>query len=74
MGTAALFKIFEDAAVELVDVFEAGTLHEGSGLFAADATGAKHHEGPLFHFLWETGDRIGKLTKVVDVRRDRPVK
>ena len=74
MGTAALFKIFEDAAVELVDVFEAGPLHKRSGLFTADATGAKHHEGALFHFLRETGDRVGKLTEVVNVGRDRATK
>ena len=43
--TADFFKVFEDAALELVHALDADLLHVDRGLFAADAAGAERHDG-----------------------------
>ena len=57
MRAAAFLEIFQDAAVELENIFEAFALHERPGLFAADAAGAKHHDGLLLHRGGQLGAR-----------------
>ena len=42
---AAVFEIFQNTAVELVDVGETLALHQRTGFFAADAAGAKQDNG-----------------------------
>lgn len=47
---AAFFEaVVDDAAVELVDIFEAAFFEDGGVEFAADASGAVHHD---WGFLW----------------------
>jgi hypothetical protein len=41
MGSADLFEIFENAAVELIDVLEAVLQHQGGRLLAADSARAE---------------------------------
>ena len=71
VGAAAFLEIFQDAAVELVDVFEAGELHERAGFFAADAAGAEQDEGAVFEFRGQALDGVGEFAEVVDVRNGR---
>src|SRR5579863_271391 len=38
------FEIFEDAALQMIDLVQALGLEEGGGLFAANAAGAEHRD------------------------------
>ncbi len=51
VSSAALFEVFEDPAVKLVDFFKPFIFHERAGFFTADATGAEHDHGLIFEFL-----------------------
>ena len=63
------FEVLQNAAVQLVDLAEAGLLHEWSRLFAPDAAGAKHHDRLLLEFVGQRGHRGRKVTKVTDTNR-----
>ena len=66
MRAAALLEIFEDAAVELENVFESGAFHEGRGFFAADAAGAERDDGLILEFGGKFGDGFGEIAEVID--------
>src|SRR5690606_14255824 len=68
---AAFLEVFEDAAVELENVFEALASQEGRGFFAADAAGAKGDDGPGFQLGGQAADGLGEFAKVFDVGRER---
>ena len=68
---AAFLKVFQDAAIELMNLFEALHLHEGSGLLAADAAGAKHHDRLVLQLFGQLTHRIGKFAEGADIRIDR---
>ncbi len=71
---AALFEIFQDAAVELMNVFKAGALHERPRLLAANAAGAEHHQGSLLEFLGQALHGVGEFPEVIDMRDDGAAK
>ena len=62
-------KVFEDAAVELVDLFEALLLHERTSLFATDAAGAKHDHRLVFELGGQPFHGGGEIAEVVDAGR-----
>jgi len=64
---AAVGEVFEDAAIELVDVGEAFAFEEGSGFFAADAAGTEGDDGLIFEGSGEAGDGGGEVAEVFDV-------
>ena len=74
MGPAAFLEILQDTAIELIDVFETGLLHERPGFFATDPARAKHHDGLLFHCRRQLAHSLGKLTEVIDPGGQRTVK
>ncbi len=71
---AALLEIFQDAAIELEDVEETFPLHVGTGLFAANAARAKHHDRVLLHPGGKFPHRIRELAKMVEAQDLRAAK
>ena len=71
MRAAAFFEIFQDAAIELVDILDAGLLHEDGGLFTANAAGAKAHDGFASQFLAVVHHGLWKLGELVNAPTDR---
>ena len=74
MGAAALFKVLQNAAVELIDVAKALALQVGGRFFAANAACAKGHDRPLFQLRRQLTDGRRKVAEVVDVDRHRVLK
>ena len=74
VGTPAVFEVFQDASIELMDVPKALAFHVGPRLFAAYAAGAKHHHRLVFEGFGKFGDRLGKIPEMVDARRARAAK
>ncbi len=68
---AADFKVFQDAAFELVHLPKAGLLHIGASLFATNAARAKHDDGFGLDFFRKLIHRAGKVTEVIDSYRHR---
>lgn len=66
MGAATFLEIFEDAAIELENIFEAGFLHEGRGFFAANAAGAERDDGLILKFGGQIGDGFGEIAEMID--------
>ena len=60
------FKVFQDAAVQLVDVFQAFFAHQNGGLFTADTAGAKAHHGLVFQFIQVAAQCIRKFSELGD--------
>ena len=71
MRAATFLEIFQDAAVELENIFETFALHERSGLLAPDAARAEHHDGLLFHGGWQLADGVGKIPEMIHANRQR---
>jgi hypothetical protein len=67
---ATFLKIFENAPIELMDVPEALAFHVGARLLTTNAAGTKHDDGLIFEGLWKLGDRLGKITKMVNACGD----
>src|SRR5580692_13034044 len=44
LGLRHVFQIFQDSALEVIDLGEAAREQIGAGLFTADAAGAKHRD------------------------------
>ena len=63
------FEVLQNAAIELIDLAEPGLLHEGAGLLAPDAAGAKHHDRLVLELVGERGHRGRKVAKVTDPNR-----
>jgi len=64
-----LFEVFEDAALEVVDLGKAFPEEEGGDLLAADATGAKHGDlavGGGVEVLADVGDEVGESVELGD--------
>jgi len=49
VGAAALFEIFQDAAVELVEVLKPFAFQERPRFLTSDSAGAKHDDGRCFN-------------------------
>ena len=68
---AAFLKIFQDAPVELENLFETFALHERPGLFAADAARAKHDDRLLLHRGRQFANGLGEITEMIHANRQR---
>src|SRR5690606_15777232 len=66
-----LFEIFQDAALEMVDLVEALLLHEGGRLLAADAAGAVHGDLRLVVQAGIAPHPVRELAECLRVRIDR---
>jgi len=67
MFTAHLFEVFEDAAVQLENLFEALFLHEWAGFLASDTSGAEHHHGLGFKHGIQFLHGGWKVAEVIDL-------
>src|SRR5882757_5781433 len=65
------FEVFQDAALEVVDLLKAARQQIGTGLFAADAAGAEHRDPAVLLRIEFAGDEIPELPKTLDPRIDR---
>ena len=74
MRAAAFLEVFQDAAVELMDVAETLALHVWACLLAANAAGAKHHHRLVFERFGDFGDRFWEIAEMVDARREGAAK
>ena len=63
---SAFFEVFEDAALQLIDLLEPLHLHKGAGLLAADAARAEHHNRLLLHRCGQLGHGSGELSERID--------
>ena len=70
-----ILEIFQDAALQVIDLVEPHILHQRAGLLAADASGAEH--GQLFRPV-RIGRQLrgpfGKFAKAVGLRVDGAIK
>src|ERR1700743_44269 len=57
------FEIAQDAALEVIDFGKAARQQIGTGLFAADATGAEHRDAPVFCRIEMPRGEIPELAK-----------
>ncbi len=67
---AAVLEVFQDAAIELEDVFEALALHVRTRFFAADATSTEHDNGFVLKVLGKAADSFGEVAEVVNAGGD----
>ena len=72
--TTAFLEVFQDTAIELMDVPKTLAFHVGARLFTAYAAGAEHHHGLVIEGFGKFGDRLGKIPEMVDAGRERPAK
>ena len=70
MGVTILFKVLQDAAIELVNIRYAGFLHQDGGLFAANATGAKADDRLALELptVRQLAKRLGAGSAFLDVK------
>src|SRR5262249_50383352 len=73
VGSAALFEILEDSAIELKDLLEPLALHERAGFFTANSAGTEHDDRPLFHFIGKCPYGFRELPKLIDIQCERVV-
>jgi hypothetical protein len=66
MRTANFLEIFQNAAIELIHAVKADFLHVDRGFFAADAAGAKGHDGFAGQRIAVAGDDGGEVAELVD--------
>src|SRR5690606_11890685 len=71
MRATAFFEIFQNAAIELDDLFKATAFHERTGFLTANAAGAEHYDGLLFKFRWQFFDGLREIAKMIDANRQR---
>src|ERR1700704_5122345 len=64
------FQIFQDAALEVIDLGKAARQQKGAGLFAADAAGAEHRDPPMFCRIEILCGKILELSKARDAGID----
>ena len=72
MVPADLLEVFQDTAVELVDILVAEALHIRTGFLATDTTGTEHHDGPILEVGRKVGGRPRKIPEVPDRGCQRP--
>src|SRR6478752_1050620 len=68
-----LFQIFENAALEVIDLGKATCEQVRARLLAADAAGAEHRDFAVFGGIELLGRKIFELAKAPDARVDRAV-
>src|SRR5687768_16986154 len=65
------FEVFEDAALEMIDLGKAACEQPGTGLFAADAAGAEHRDFLMLRWVEPVRSEILELPEVRDAGIDR---
>src|SRR5262245_61512662 len=65
------FQIAQDAALEMIDLFEPAGQEIRAGLLAADTAGAEHRDPPVFGRVELLGGEILELAKTLDAGIDR---
>src|SRR5580692_4986198 len=68
------FQIFQDAALQVVDLGKAARQQITRRLFAADAAGAEHRYPPMFCRIELAGGKILELPKAFDAGIDGALK
>src|ERR1700749_1310833 len=71
-GFRHAFDIFQNAALEVIDLRKAAREQIGAGLFAADAAGAEQRDFPMLCRIEMGSDKILELAKTPDAGIDRP--
>ena len=66
MRASTFFEVFENAAFELKNIFEAELLQIRARFFAANSAGAKNHNRLFLHALRQTLHRFWKIAEVRD--------
>src|SRR5690606_15111960 len=66
-----LLQVFEDAALEVINLLEALAQHVAGGFLTADAAGAEHGHLLVFRRVVMRLDVLGKLAKGLGLRIDR---
>src|SRR4051795_13654191 len=64
------FQVFQDAALEVIDLGKAARQQQGAGLFAADAAGAEHRDPPMFCRIELLRGKILELPEALDAGID----
>ncbi len=65
----AFFEVLQNAAVELIDVFEASLFHERACFFTADAARAERDDRRVFQRVGQLVDRFWKVPEVIHADR-----
>src|SRR5690606_2360744 len=73
MRAIGLFEVLQNAALELVDMIDAGFLHEQRRLFAADPARAKAHHRLAAQVILVLQELLGKLAEFADAPIDGTV-
>src|SRR5262245_18184623 len=63
-----LFQIFQNAALEVIDLGKAAREQMRARLLAADAAGAEHRDPAMFGGIELTGGKILELAEALDLR------
>src|SRR5260370_12612072 len=64
------FQIFQDAALEVIDLGKAARQQKGAGLLATDAAGAEHRDLPMLCRIEILRGKILELAKAPDAGID----
>src|ERR1700704_5765197 len=64
------FQIFQDAALEVIDLGKAARQQKGAGLLATDAAGAEHRDLPMLRRIEILRGKILELPKAPDAGID----
>src|SRR5689334_13571129 len=65
------FQIFQDAALEVIDLGKAAREQMRARLLAADAAGAEHRDPAVLGRIEPVGSKILELAEALDIRVDR---
>ena len=71
MGVAAFFKVFQNTAVELVNIGYAGFLHKDCGFFAANPACAKTHDRLALQLITVVQQGLREFGELVDAPVNR---
>ena len=69
MFAAAFLEVSENAAIELEDLGEASLLQKRRRFLAANAAGAKGHDGFIFQMTGQERGRHWEFAKMIEVQR-----
>src|ERR1035438_8461747 len=73
-GFRRLFQIFQDAALEVIDLGKAARQQMRAGLFAADAAGAEHRDSAVLCRIEFSRGEFLELPKTCDAGSSAPSK
>src|SRR6266481_1570753 len=74
LGLRHLFQVFQDAALEVIDLGKPACEQVGAGLFATNAAGAEHRDPPMLCRIEFSRGEILELSKASDAGIERAFK